>query len=109
MIIEITKFSHRKECPMSNLEYTCAYTDFESPGHYYQVASECSVLIERVVDGARGVMYEYSAMFEYVELSNEEGDQCFATFPAALEYFLGVNNASALIKQVEEIAIDNVA
>jgi hypothetical protein len=94
---------------MSNLEYTCAYTDFESPGHYYKVAAECSVLIERVVDGARGVMNEYSAISEYVELANEEGDQCFATFPAALEYFLGVDNASALIKQIEEIAIDNVA
>jgi hypothetical protein len=94
---------------MSNLEYTCAQTDFESLSHYYHVAAECSVIIERVVDGARGAINEYSAIPEYVELVNEEGDQCFATFPVALEYFLGVDNASALIKQIEEIAIDNVA
>lgn len=96
---------------MTNIASLTVESDINTCETYFVVAAECSVITERVVDGSRGAMNEHSALVEYIDITDEDGNTCTlkAHGPAqncALRYFVGPHIAKALIADLEKAAIE---
>lgn len=91
-----------------NIQYETVETDINTREIYMGIEADCSVITERVVDGARGVMNEYSAIVEYITFIQEDGSQVGTCDEEVIKYFVGPYITQTMIAKLEELAIDKV-
>ncbi len=88
-----------------SITYHYPNTEISTREILLNVEGECSVLKERVIDGAKGVDYDYSAIVEYYQVDGE-GNSCWARNQRTFEYFTGPYIGKTVTEQLEKLAIE---